>query len=65
MYNIFNRVCKGFIYQNIRYYSANGKEAQDEIKARKKELRRIFKREFHLNAFGITQGKGTSNNGMN
>ena len=29
----------------------------------KKELGRIFKRVFHLNAFQVRQGKGTSNNG--
>ena len=57
------RCGKGFIYQDIQRYSIDGK-AEDAIRGdRKKELGRIFKRVFHLNAFQVRQGKGTSNNG--
>ena len=57
------RCGKGFMYQDIRRYAIDGK-AEDTMRGnRKKELGRIFKRVFHLNAFQVRQGKGTSNNG--
>ena len=58
-----SRCGKGFMYQDIRRYAIDGKAEEAMRGNRKKELGRIFKRGFHLNAFQVRQGKGTSNNG--
>ena len=62
-YSLNSRCCKGFLYKKIRRYAINGKKEDALRKEAKKELGRIFRREFHLNAFQVRQGKGTSNSG--
>ena len=51
------------MYRKIRKYAINGKKEKDLRDDAKKELGRIFRREFHMNAFQVRQGKGTSNSG--
>ena len=51
------------MYRNIRKYAIDGKEEKGLRDVAKKELGRIFRREFHMNAFQVRQGKGTSNSG--
>ena len=51
------------MYRKIRKYAIDGKEEKGLRDVAKKELGRIFRREFHMNAFQVRQGKGTSNSG--
>jgi hypothetical protein len=51
------------MYRKIRKYAIDGKKEKDLRDDAKKELGRIFRREFHMNAFQVRQGKGTSNSG--
>ena len=57
------RCCKGFMYRKIRKYAIDGKIEKALRDDGKKELGRIFRRQFHMNAFQVRQGKGTSNSG--
>ena len=60
---VFSRMCKGYMYQKIKSYKTIGKKQKATKNLYKKKLGKIFKKEFHLNAFQVRQGKGTSNNG--
>ena len=51
------------MYRKIRKYAIDGKKEKDLRDDAKKELGRIFRSEFHMNAFQVRQGKGTSNSG--
>ena len=51
------------MYKDIRQYAIDGEYDKALRLEAKKELGRIFKRVFHLNAWQVRQGKGTSNNG--
>ena len=62
LYLLF-RCCKGFIYKDIKRYKVHGKHEGAVRDNAKKDLGRLFKRVFGLNAFQVRQGKGTSNNG--
>ena len=62
-YFLDSRCCKGYMYRKIRKYAINGKKEKDLRDDAKKELGRIFRSEFHMNAFQVRQGKGTSNSG--
>ena len=56
-------MCKGYMYQTIKSYKTVGEKQKATKKLFKAKLGKIFKKEFHLNAFQVRQGKGTSNNG--
>ena len=62
-YSLNSRCCKGYMYRKIRRYAIDGKKEKALREDSKKELGRIFKRDFHMNAFQVRQGKGTSNSG--
>ena len=51
------------MYRTIGKYGIDGNEEKGLRDVAKKELGRIFRREFHMNAFQVRQGKGTSNSG--
>ena len=51
------------MYKDIRNYAIDGEYEKTTRSNAKKELGRIFKRVFGLNAWQVRQGKGTSNNG--